>query len=898
MMKSVPVSRNARLTSFLRNALKSCAYSAIAGGVLMSATPVQAVNYVWGDTNNAWNNNASWVPAGFPTAVGDTANFGTAATFVNPTITAAIVINTISFGAPTVYTITNTADVTLAAGGVGLGIVNNSGVTQTFNNAGAGTIFSFGGGSAGTNVVINNLATGGVINFFGTSSGGGATINNIDDAGEVRVFDQATLGNARVINAGNGSSTQFDMQGSAGSANITNAGPSTFTLFIGNSTAGSSTITNSGAGSATIIAADASGGNAAIINTAADATFDISGINAAGTTVGSIAGVGFVTLGNKNLAVGSNGLDTTFSGVISGIGGSLTMAGPGTLRLAGINTYTGNTYVNGGRLFVNGSIASPNTYVAHGALLGGIGTIGGNVFNHGTVKPGNSPGTLHVNGNYTQYSDGDLRIEIGSRNNYGRLQVGGTANLDGTVTAVAVDGYKPKRGDKYTVLTANGGVHGEFDEVKTVNFRTGTILNLDATYKSNSVILEFKRGSFLDFAKTYNQRAVARALDKVSVDGKEDRLLNHLDTRYVEDLPGDFDRIAPDELAASTEIAMSYANVTNGNISRHNDELRTGNGGYLASSLSAQGSTIAYSGPIKFRTGAAGPSGNEGKESKESKEVFEPENRWGAFLTGVGEWVDVSGDGNARGYDINTGGFTLGLDYKLTPNLAVGISAGYIGSKADLTDNGRVLVNGGKLGLYATYFTGGFYVDAAATGGYNSYDTRRKGLGGNVYGDTEGGEISAMFGTGYDVKVGNWTFGPTANVQYTYVAIDDFREHGSLAPLHVQDQDQESFRTSIGFRTSYDIKLRGGGILIRPELKLAWQHEFADDAYSIDARFRQSGDIFSVDGPEMGRDSLLLGAGFVVLFSERVSTYLYYDAQLARTNYESHSISGGVRIAF
>ena len=42
-----------------------------------------------------------------------------------------------------------------------------------------------------------------------------------------------------------------------------------------------------------------------------------------------------------------------------------------------------------------------------------------------------------------------------------------------------------------------------------------------------------------------------------------------------------------------------------------------------------------------------------------------------------------------------------------------------------LTEEGRVWVNGGKLGLYATYFTGCFYVDAAVTGGYNSFDTKR-----------------------------------------------------------------------------------------------------------------------------------------------------------------------------
>jgi len=35
-----------------------------------------------------------------------------------------------------------------------------------------------------------------------------------------------------------------------------------------------------------------------------------------------------------------------------------------------------------------------------------------------------------------------------------------------------------------------------------------------------------------------------------------------------------------------------------------------------------------------------------------------------------------------------------------------------------------------------------------------------------------------------------------------------------------------------------------------------------------------------------------------VLWNGRVSTYVYYDGELARTNSSSNNVSGGVRIAF
>ena len=51
-------------------------------------------------------------------------------------------------------------------------------------------------------------------------------------------------------------------------------------------------------------------------------------------------------------------------------------------------TYGGNTNINAGILQVDGSIASPNTFVASGAALQGIGIIRGNVSNSGNVAPG------------------------------------------------------------------------------------------------------------------------------------------------------------------------------------------------------------------------------------------------------------------------------------------------------------------------------------------------------------------------------------------------------------------------------------------------------------------------------------------------------------------------------
>ena len=67
----------------------------------------------------------------------------------------------------------------------------------------------------------------------------------------------------------------------------------------------------------------------------------------------------------------SSGDFATISGVLSN--GGLLKDGPGTLVLSGANTYTGATTVNAGKLFLNGTNATPTISVAGGATLGGSG---------------------------------------------------------------------------------------------------------------------------------------------------------------------------------------------------------------------------------------------------------------------------------------------------------------------------------------------------------------------------------------------------------------------------------------------------------------------------------------------------------------------------------------------
>jgi hypothetical protein len=121
---------------------------------------------------------------------------------------------------------------------------------------------------------------------------------------------------------------------------------------------------------------------------------------------------------------------------------------------------------------VDGSIVSPNTFVNPGGTLSGTGTVGGNLSNSGVVSPGDSPGTLHVGGNFFQSSSGTLEIEIASLFSFDQLMVSGTAALDGTLV-ISLDGYTGHAGDSFTILTSSG--------------LSGNFLNLDLPELSNGL---------------------------------------------------------------------------------------------------------------------------------------------------------------------------------------------------------------------------------------------------------------------------------------------------------------------------------------------------------------------------------------------------------------------------
>jgi autotransporter-associated beta strand protein len=177
---------------------------------------------------------------------------------------------------------------------------------------------------------------------------------------------------------------------SAGTATLINNGgdgPDSLggqTIFESYSTASQATIianggTNGGEGGIIMFEGAADGAEARIElfgNGRLDPTI------ASFISVGSIEGDGLIDLsvGHTELITGANNLSTTFSGLIEGVGGSLTKIGTGSFTLAGANTYTGGTRIEDGKLVManqSGSATGSGPVSVTRGKLGGSGIIAG-----------------------------------------------------------------------------------------------------------------------------------------------------------------------------------------------------------------------------------------------------------------------------------------------------------------------------------------------------------------------------------------------------------------------------------------------------------------------------------------------------------------------------------------
>ena len=585
-----------------------------------------------------------------------------------------------------------------------------------------------------------------------------------------------------------------------------------------------------------------------------------------------------VTSGNFTVNSGS----ATVQGGQLFVPGDFTKLGDGLLNLLGKVLVNGRATVSAGGLLINGEFTTDGLTVLRNALLGGAGTIFGNVFNYGTVSPGNSPGTLNIVGNYTQGSTGNLAMEIAGPNNFDRLVVSGTSSLAGTLTVTTVNGGTLSFGDKYQFLSAGGGISGEFDTIAMPSGLRGRFLTDSSNTQGTLLVAPL---SYTQVAVTPNQRRVAKALDAFipAKSGDRETVSIALDELTAEQYPSAFEAIMPSLYASLPTMAFNVANALNTSMFQRMWMQR----------ISGRAISISGIDPAPLRDGKQFVS----KGTVDEVPVEEAEDdHWGVFVDGNGVFANANSGGLLQDYKSQSGGVTAGASYKWCDSLATGVYAGYQGLQAQYDGGSRVTDNAVRFGGFGAFGLGGFYANGLVGGAYHTYDMDRSIEFGTIdrtaRGDTGAGELDVALSTGYDIKAGNFTFGPVTSLQYTYLNVQGFNETGADSlNLDVQGYNSSSLLYSLGAQAAYRWQVTKQ-FAVTPMISASWQHEFLQNAYTINSSFNTGGGSspFGFQTTQPQQDYFYAGAGVGLNFGDTWEASFFWNAAAANDDQTSQNI--------
>ncbi len=177
----------------------------------------------------------------------------------------------------------------------------------------------------------------------------------------------------------------------------------------------------------------------------------------------------------------------------------------------GYNHSAPAAFTNGGIITIGSgskfTATSGVTQTAAGTLLGS-GMLSGNLTSSGTIRPGNSPGILEIDGDLTLTSTSLLEIELGGTgpDEFDQVIVSGTAELNGRLEVPILPGYTPNVGDNFEFLSAGVEVTGNFTSVSVIGLEaanSNVAIDLNPVMTGFSVSIEIVAiNSDINFAAT------------------------------------------------------------------------------------------------------------------------------------------------------------------------------------------------------------------------------------------------------------------------------------------------------------------------------------------------------------------------------------------------------------
>ncbi|EBU8432651.1 fibronectin-binding autotransporter adhesin ShdA [Salmonella enterica subsp. enterica serovar Ughelli] len=528
-------------------------------------------------------------------------------------------------------------------------------------------------------------------------------------------------------------------------------------------------------------------------------------------------------------------------------GKTLTKLGAGKLTLSGVNTYTGDTNVQEGTLWLagDGTIGEVGSQqavnVASGATFGGSNgtTVNGKVTNEGTLVFGDSEETGAI---FTL--NGDLV-------NMGTIASGSTSSTPGNT--LYVDGNYTGNGGSLYLNTVLGDDDSATDKLVITGDASGTT--------------DLYINGIGDGAQTTNGIEVVDVGGVSTSDAFE--LKNEVNASlytyrlYWNESDNDWylaSKAQSDDDDSGGDDTPSDGGDDGGNVTPPDDGGDGGNvtppddggdGGDVTPPDDGGDVAPQYRADIGAYMGNQWMARNLQMQTLYDREGSQYRNAdgsvWARFKAGKAESEAVSGNIDM---DSNYSQFQLGGDILAWGNgqqsITVGVMASYINADTDSTGNRGAdgsqftssgNVDGYNLGVYATWFAdaqthSGAYVDSWYQYGFYNNSVESGDAGSESY-DSTANAVSLETGYRYDIALSNGntvSLTPQAQVVWQNYSADSVKDNYGT---RIDGQDGDSWTTRLGLRV--DGKLyKGSRTVIQPFAEANWLHTSDDVSVSFD----------------------------------------------------------------
>ena len=630
------------------------------------------------------------------------------------------------------------------------------------------------------------------------------------------------------------------------------------------------------------------------------ALLDLAGVD---HTLGSLVWGGSVTNSGTHAAMlraGSDNSSTTFIGSIQDGTGltALVKEGTGTLTLSGTNTYTGATTIDAGTLSVNGSIASSSmTTVNAGGTLGGNGIVGNTIINGGRLSPGNSIGTLTVQGSLVFTAASSYMVEV-SPSAADRTNVTGKATLGGaTVNASFASGsYVPKQ---YTIVNAAGGINGTFGSLLNTNLPSAFATGL--SYDANNAYLNLDLALPQLPGLNSNQRNVANALtNSFNATGAIPLVFASLTPAGLTQASGE----------TATGSQQTTFNAMTQFITTLLDPFISGRGSPPASTTGA--TPFAEEDDAAKAYAAAGGKRRSGSErdaygmitkAVPRNSVFDP--RWSVWAAGFGG--SQTTDGNAALGSNNTtsriAGSVVGADYRFSPFTLAGFALAGGGTNFSIANGlGSGRSDLFQAGAFVRHTVGPAYLSGALAYGWQDITTDRTVTIAGVdrlHAQFNANAFSGRVEGGYRFATPWMGITPYAAGQFTTFDLPAYAEQAlsgaNTFALAYGSKSVTASRSELGLRTDNSWAMPNAILTLRG--RLAWAHDYNSDR-NIAATFQTlPGASFVVNGAAQASDSALTTASIEMKWLSGWSAAAIFEGEFSDVS-RSYAGKGVVRYAW